>query len=88
VSGAAWRAPAPVPPDGGSAPADGTPATAGLDGGSGERRGDDRRLGDLERDLRGRLGAVCRGWPAPEFEAIVRRLADMKLRWFDEEPLH
>ena len=78
----------PVPPDDGSARADGTRGAAFLDGGSPDRRGVDRRLADLERDLRDRLGPVCRGWPAPEFEALVRRLASMKLRWMDERAPH
>jgi hypothetical protein len=58
------------------------------DGGSRDRREADCRLADLERDLRGRLGPVCRGWPAPEFEALVRRVAGMKLRWMDERAPH
>ena len=78
----------PVPPDGGTARTDGTGGAGCLDRLSCDRRGADRRLADLERDLRDRLGPVCRGWPAPEFEALVRRLAGMKLRWMDERAPH
>ena len=66
----------------------GTRGAAGPDGGSCDRREAADRVAALERDLRGRLGPVCRGWPAPEFEALVCRLAGMKLRWMDERAPH
>lgn len=42
------------------------------------------RLADLEADLRARLGAVCRDWPATAFDDLVRRLARMKRRWAED----
>lgn len=37
----------------------------------------------LMAEISARLGPVCRGWDAAEFEAVVREIARRKLRWGD-----
>ena len=32
-----------------------------------------------------RLGPVCSGWEAKRFEALVRRIAELEMRWLDRE---
>ncbi len=43
----------------------------------------DARLPALTASLAARLRAVCRGWDAAEFDALVERIARTKLRWAD-----
>ena len=39
------------------------------------------RLARLTADVAARLGPVCSDLPAAEFDALVRDIARMKLRW-------
>ena len=42
---------------------------------------DDPRIALLVADLVRRLRPVCRDWDDAEFEALVHRIAQMKVRW-------
>jgi hypothetical protein len=63
------------------------PAGDGVGHGVGEGEpgdaGTELRLAGLTGDLRRRLRPACHGWSEAEFEALVDRLARIKLRWAD-----
>ena len=61
-----------------------TPAPSAF-GASGEPGAVESRLEQLRADLRARLRPACRHWPDGEFEALVQRMARMKLRWSEME---
>jgi hypothetical protein len=34
-------------------------------------------------DIRRRLAFICAEWSEPDFEAVVQRIARMKMRWME-----
>ena len=62
-----------------------TPAGGAHDAATFDGRGSlDARVSPLAASLAQRLAAVCRNWDAAEFDALVQRIARMKLRWVDQ----
>ena len=47
------------------------------------RRASDGPAALIADDIRRRLAFVCDGWSDPEFEALVQRIARMKVRWME-----
>ncbi|HEX6599539.1 MAG TPA: hypothetical protein VF034_09480 [Gemmatimonadaceae bacterium] len=45
------------------------------------RRVTDGPVALIADDIRRRLAFICDGWSEPEFEALVQRIARMKVRW-------
>lgn len=50
-----------------------------------EREGFDARFTLLSTDLRRRLRRVCLHWDEADFDALVRQIARMKIRWGDPD---
>ena len=47
------------------------------------RRATDGPVAMLADDIRQRLAPICREWSERDFEAVVQRIARMKLRWME-----
>jgi hypothetical protein len=43
------------------------------------------RLAEVEADLRARLRPACRDWAEADFDALVVRIARVKVRWAEAE---
>jgi hypothetical protein len=48
-----------------------------------QRRATDGPVAMLADDIRQRLGPICRDWREDDFEAVVHRIARMKMRWIE-----
>jgi hypothetical protein len=48
-----------------------------------KRRAMDGPVALLAADIRRRLAVTCEGWNDSEFEALVQRIARMKVRWME-----